>query len=677
MHATLQAALACIAVALVAFSGAVSAQEPNSAAQTASSVDCEQLRKDLEAKSSAFAISQETKRNEFYDSQHVDRERHWSENHTDEERADFEKRQTEAAQAFEIGMAEESRLFHDQLWQDYLNQCGSSHSTEPMPAYDDPWANLSEECKQKFYAASEDVQAFVDKWAPRWQDHETRFAAESQSFAQSDHTAEEWKAFGARWDASRMALYDEMRADLEALVAKHDLKSCVDQMGGLDRFLPFGHYASSNMPPPIYPSDPPQDDPYYEEDQMIRDLRTACEEKVQAVMASASASGDESSYRALKERIMQIQEECENAMRAHYESFYAKDALPTDRMGEMGSFHVQYDEATDTILVTGKHVSLIGIPAARMITKVTVNGQLYIDQLYVIDGFLADFRFDVDQAGSALNVFAKDGSRILAIHDVPTGAIQLDTAPAAGINKVMLNLADYLKVEDAEKGVQFSSGDAHGRVLRQAGATERGLNNELTLSGSHTFLVANLLAADETDSEVEQAIMDKILDQKVGATVTIAEDGDEMSSSSTSYGDLEIKVEKKDHKLSARVESKRGEGKTVVFKLDKKYSESELKIKIFEVLSEGREEEAPIKEADDLEDVLDPTNDDGIEYLVVKDTRGAKLLVSFPHFSEKRVDVETIGTSIVGPAIPGFDAALLGLATIGVAVALARRPGKN
>jgi len=57
----------------------------------------------------------------------------------------------------------------------------------------------------------------------------------------------------------------------------------------------------------------------------------------------------------------------------------------------------------------------------------------------------------------------------------------------------------------------------------------------------------------------------------------------------------------------------------------------------------------PIDMADDYADVLDPTNDNGRpEYLILKGGRGAQVLVSIPHFSQKTITISSLQVPVGG-----------------------------
>ena len=51
-----------------------------------------------------------------------------------------------------------------------------------------------------------------------------------------------------------------------------------------------------------------------------------------------------------------------------------------------------------------------------------------------------------------------------------------------------------------------------------------------------------------------------------------------------------------------------------------------------------------IEMADNFSDILDPTNENVPEYLILKGGKGAQILVSIPHFSTRTITITTLPT---------------------------------
>jgi len=68
------------------------------------------------------------------------------------------------------------------------------------------------------------------------------------------------------------------------------------------------------------------------------------------------------------------------------------------------------------------------------------------------------------------------------------------------------------------------------------------------------------------------------------------------------------------------------------------------------------------READSLDDVLNPADDgEAPEYWVVQDKNGFQVLVSFPHFSTKKVTIQSADAEKLEPSfgVPALDFVLL------------------
>lgn len=113
------------------------------------------------------------------------------------------------------------------------------------------------------------------------------------------------------------------------------------------------------------------------------------------------------------------------------------------------------------------------------------------------------------------------------------------------------------------------------------------------------------------------------------------------------------------------------EGRTFIIDIDPElFGDSEILVRYFVVHPEsGVELEGSIQEADDLQDILDPSDDgDAAEYWMVEDVAGLHVMVSIPHWSVHSVALEADSTGAVGtpgPALPLTIAALAAVAVIG------------
>jgi hypothetical protein len=112
------------------------------------------------------------------------------------------------------------------------------------------------------------------------------------------------------------------------------------------------------------------------------------------------------------------------------------------------------------------------------------------------------------------------------------------------------------------------------------------------------------------------------------------------------------------NKIEMEVSSTSERGKTVVINVDNLVFPD-----LDEAVKRGRAavlfDNQAIKQAEDYADILDATNDDGAEYLILLGAKGAQVLVSIPHFSDHTITVASTTTTALAPAAalppPGSD----------------------
>jgi hypothetical protein len=163
----------------------------------------------------------------------------------------------------------------------------------------------------------------------------------------------------------------------------------------------------------------------------------------------------------------------------------------------------------------------------------------------------------------------------------------------------------------------------------------------------------------------------------VGAEVRVIAVGTELAVDAAAIGDLEVDVQGEAGRITATIDSPAGEGKTVSLQIERElFATAELSVRIDAIADDGAESAMAAREADSLDDVLDPADDgEAAEYWIVYDKNGFQVLVSFPHFSTKKVTIEPAASQVEEIAPRGIPspALLLLLAPLGLAAWVARR----
>jgi hypothetical protein len=451
------------------------------------------------------------------------------------------------------------------------------------------------------------------------------------------------------------------------------------------------------MPPAGIPMPMPQFGPPPGQDQHFRDLpppppmegqgrpqlegeaekiRLECEEKARALMPPPLAPGTSGPMGpprmdpAKMQQMSEIWRECEKRIREIFEKerMDRREQAPDEGFREgFGSLEMYFDEASGLMIVKGNFVSLKGNPESQIMQDLTCDGPKYLDQLFA-NGLLADFRPEQTAEGTALRIYDSSKLAVIAIHDNPRCVINV--SPSAEIPAVTLDLADHLDLEKNAAGdLRFTDGDVDGIILLHGGEAEVGDGNKVVLSGRATFLVKNQDSGSERLGErYDQALEQK----KIGAEIKIDFDGG-LASDSTPLGDMETNVTGQKNKVTIVLDSEGGVGKTVSLEFARDVFETDdLAIEVVGVDANGTETVLNAVESDSLSDVLEPADDgaDGVEYWIVEDKNGFHVLVSFAHFSEKRVTIQSAEEPKVtkDSLIPGFEAPLL-LAVAGIVVA--------
>jgi len=220
-----------------------------------------------------------------------------------------------------------------------------------------------------------------------------------------------------------------------------------------------------------------------------------------------------------------------------------------------------------------------------------------------------------------------------------------------------------------------------GQTIRCASGntTLRFLGDAVLLPGGHVEVrgPVTLLRSDAAfaPSGIGEAYEQAVADGRVGAEVRIGPAADGLFASPVSFGDLQVRVEGHPDAVTAVLDAPSGTGRTVSLSIEPGVLEGDdIVIEATAVAADGAETPMLWRTASGLDDVLDPTDDgEAVESWVVQDAEGLHILVSFPHFSEKRITMRPAADAS-GPGMRDPEVAVPGLgflATTGLVVAVA------
>lgn len=291
-----------------------------------------------------------------------------------------------------------------------------------------------------------------------------------------------------------------------------------------------------------------------------------------------------------------------------------------------------------------------------------------------IDGIALFTSIAPDAYLSAIQATAAHGGRLLATdeageawldaNDGERAALRLH-APA-GTNGLELLLAPDVKANQAGDAYDLAADGVNARLIVHDGAHAL-QQGRLTLAGGATLLTF------DPDSELPWE--DALANDGLGAEIRLADADGDVAADIFALGDLELTVERpRATSIILNVGSNDEEGRTLAFLIAPGlFGRPDLLVLADDVLANDRTRPLAVVAAQSLEDVLDATDDgEAVEYWMEATEDGTQLLVSIPHFSEKRITISAVLPPMVDlPELPaaGLVAALGALA----APALVRR----
>ena len=230
----------------------------------------------------------------------------------------------------------------------------------------------------------------------------------------------------------------------------------------------------------------------------------------------------------------------------------------------------------------------------------------------------------IKSSGSELIITGPGESYEVVVHDNPTGYLKILSG-----NDIIFSFSNEYSLTLDKNLVNISSADNFSASILSTNDLELE-NNVVTAKGNMLFRITGLAREFESDLAEARELIDKaILEGKVGAETSIRNESGVYEDDSMIYdSSISIDVNASPSEILLVVDGKNTQGKTIVINTDKSIFKNLDKINI-------TYDNKPIDMADDIFDVLDPTDDgSNVEYGLFLGKNGAQILVSIPHFSK-------------------------------------------
>jgi hypothetical protein len=224
------------------------------------------------------------------------------------------------------------------------------------------------------------------------------------------------------------------------------------------------------------------------------------------------------------------------------------------------------------------------------------------------------------------------------------------TAPTVDVRTSFIITASFAGDDEYSSKTDYSRGTVLTSVLAETVGRLENTMERLEVS------VENLTSNIES-------LTNAIAENRVGLSIGI-ENG--QSTTEYEHPEIDAQVEIKGTNIEVRVDSLVENGKTVLINIDN-YTKKVLQLDHITVWIDGEE----ITQADNYNDVLDPTNDGGeAEYLILVGGNGVQVLVSIPHFSARTITIGTMPTVPTTGIPPLYLVTIAALALVAVLVAI-------
>jgi hypothetical protein len=319
-----------------------------------------------------------------------------------------------------------------------------------------------------------------------------------------------------------------------------------------------------------------------------------------------------------------------------------------------------------------------------------VGGSLLLDSLHLESG---SDNLTVERHGSTLRIGDEDTE--LVLHDDPTGLIGFKGADGSAT-----------LVFPADAKVQRATDGSVARIALPDGRMATFRSDNATWLDDHTILVGGFFALllpppehkDGHDSAVQGEVKQAIVDRKVGAEITLkappspgraATAQENGSVQVLAYDDVSVQVRMpprlatQDSPIRVELSAGLHEGRTIVLNLNRSLllnsDPGSLVLRYYDVTEQADgstlESEVVFHQASSLQDVLDPSDDNGQpEYWVVQDANGLQAMITVPHWSVHAITVASIAQALEQPNVQyGLVAGSVGTMLAAVAMLWPRR----
>ncbi|MCD6108860.1 MAG: carboxypeptidase regulatory-like domain-containing protein [Thermoplasmata archaeon] len=277
----------------------------------------------------------------------------------------------------------------------------------------------------------------------------------------------------------------------------------------------------------------------------------------------------------------------------------------------------KFDVDRNTGQITGDYVSF-KIQNGSILSY-SVKDRVLFDVIYSNTLFES-----IKTSGSELIITGPGESYEIVVHDNPTGYLKI----VSGSDIIFSFSNEYTLTRDNNLVNISSTNNFSASILSTHKLQLQ--NNVVTAKDNALFRITGLAREFESDLADTRELIDKaILEGKVGAEVSIRNENNTFENDSMIYdSSVSINVNASPSEILLVVNGKNTQGKTIVINTDKNIFKNLDKLDI-------RYDDKPVDMADDIFDVLDPTNDgSNVEYGLFLGKNGAQILVSIPHFSK-------------------------------------------
>lgn len=317
----------------------------------------------------------------------------------------------------------------------------------------------------------------------------------------------------------------------------------------------------------------------------------------------------------------------------------------------------------------------------------TVRGVPVLDEARYL-GDAGDRRVSLHGGDRVLEI--RWGEDRVRVHDNPTGLMQFkaedDEDEAHEGNATpggfLFDFVDAAVITRTDDGARIAI-DGRQAIL-VAPHAEWADNDTVLVAGFASLHLPVRGGLGEARGEHDDAIEEAIAARRVAAQVALGNagvtgvaPGQNGSVDVLAFDDVEVSASgsgSPDDPFRVLVDAELDEGRTIAIEVADVQPGQGLDLAYYDVQDDGTRTQVVFTMADSLQDVLDPTDDEGQpEYWIVHDADGAQVLVSVPHWSIHEVTL-AIGDFVTQPSvIAGAIAGVLGTAVAATAMLWPRR----